>query len=76
MIHRMKWLNYHHLLYFWLVVREGGIQPAAKRLRLTHPTISAQLKQLEESLGAELFDRSRRQLQLTETGRMAYAYAE
>ena len=72
----MKWLNYHHLLYFWMVVREGGIQQAAKRLRLTHPTISAQLKQLEETLGESLFDRSRRHLQLTETGRLAYQYAD
>ena len=72
----MKWLNYHHLLYFWMVVREGGIQPAAKALRLTHPTISAQLRQLEDALGAPLFDRSRRSLQLTETGHIAYRYAD
>lgn len=72
----MKWLNYHHFLYFWMVVREGGIQPAAKRLRLTHPTISAQIRQFEESLGEDLFDRTQRKLQLTETGRMAYQYAE
>ncbi|MEO1338168.1 MAG: LysR family transcriptional regulator, partial [Myxococcota bacterium] len=72
----MKWLNYHHLLYFWTVVREGGIQPAARRLRLTHPTISAQLKQLEEFLGEALFDRSGRSLQLTETGHVAYQYAD
>lgn len=72
----MQWLNYHHLLYFWMVVREGGIQPAAKRLRLTHPTISAQLRQLEESLGEDLFDRSGRNLRLTEAGRLAYQYAD
>ena len=72
----MKWLNYHHLLYFWMVVREGGVQPAAKRLRLTHPTVSAQLKLLEESLGESLFDRSRRSLQLTDMGRLAYQYAD
>lgn len=72
----MKWLNYHHFLYFWMVVREGGIQPAAKRLRLTHPTISAQIRQLEAQLGEELFDRSRRSLTLTEVGRLAYQYAD
>ncbi len=72
----VTWLNYHHLLYFWMVIREGGIQPAARRLRLTHPTISAQLKRLEEALGEELLDRSRRSLQLTETGRLAYRYAD
>lgn len=72
----MKWLNYHHFLYFWMVVREGGIQPAAKRLRLTHPTISAQIRQLEEHLGEDLFDRTQRKLQLTEVGRMAFQYAD
>lgn len=72
----MRWLNYHHFLYFWLVVKEGGIQPAAKRLRLTHPTVSAQIRDLEESLGEALFDRSQRRLRLTEFGRMAYRYAD
>ena len=72
----MRWLNYHHFLYFWLVVREGGIQPAAKRLRLTHPTVSAQIRNLEEALGEPLFDRSQRRLRLTEFGRMAYQYAD
>jgi LysR family transcriptional activator of nhaA len=72
----MRWLNYHHYLYFWMVVREGGIQPAAKRLRLSHPTVSAQIRQFEESLGQALFDRSKRRLRLTETGRIAYEYAD
>ncbi|MEM6368996.1 MAG: transcriptional activator NhaR [Myxococcota bacterium] len=70
------WLNFHHLKYFWMVVREGGILPAAKRLRLKHPTVSAQIKALEESLGEPLFDRSRRRLELTEFGHLAYSYAE
>jgi len=70
------WLNYHHLKYFWMVVREGGILPAAKRLRLKHPTVSAQIKALEETLGEPLFDRSHRRLQLTEMGHLAFGYAE
>ena len=37
----MEWLNYHHLLYFWTVAREGGISKAAEKLRLSQPTISA-----------------------------------
>ena len=53
----MEWLNYHHLLYFWTVVREGGISKAAEKLRLAQPTISAQIRQLEESLGGRLFER-------------------
>ena len=70
------WLNYHHLHYFWMTVREGGIQPAAKRLRLSHPTVSVQLRQLEDALGEALFDRSRRKLELTEIGKVAYRYAD
>ena len=35
--HRMEWLNYHHLLYFWTVVREGGVSKAATKLRLSQP---------------------------------------
>ena len=56
------WLNYHHLLYFWMTVREGSIQAASRKLRLAHPTVSVQIKRLEESLGHPLFDRSRRKL--------------
>lgn len=72
----MSWLNYHHLHYFWLVVREGGIVPAAKKLRVSHPTVSTQVKKLEEALGEPLFDRSRRRLELTEAGKTAHEYAE
>ena len=72
----VTWLNYHHFRYFWLVVREGGIQAASKKLRLAHPTVSVQLKRLEEQLGQPLFDRSRRKLELTEAGQLAYRYAD
>ncbi|NNE10036.1 MAG: transcriptional activator NhaR [Gemmatimonadetes bacterium] len=72
----MEWLNYHHLLYFWTVAREGTIAAAGRKLRLAQPTISAQLKRLEEDLGAKLFSRAGRKLELTETGRLVYRYAE
>lgn len=72
----MEWLNYHHLHYFWLVAREGGVVPAAKKLRVSHPTVSTQVKRLEEALGEALFDRSRRRLELTDAGKTAYEYAE
>ena len=71
----MEWLNYHHLLYFWVVAREGGLAPAGKILRLSHPTLSGQIKKLEDALGVELFEKRGRRLQLTETGRVAYRYA-
>ncbi|MCC7540594.1 MAG: transcriptional activator NhaR [Deltaproteobacteria bacterium] len=72
----MEWLNYHHLHYFWLVAREGGLVPAAKVLRLSHPTLSAQIHALEDRLGQKLFTKVGRKLALTDTGRVAYRYAE
>ena len=53
----MEWLNYHHLLYFWTVVREGGVSRAAEKLRLAQPTVSAQVRLLEEMVGDKLFER-------------------
>jgi len=72
----MEWLNYHHLLYFWTVAREGGVARAAERLHLTHPTISGQIRELEKSLGEKLFVRVGRGLQLTEMGRVVFRYAD
>jgi LysR family transcriptional activator of nhaA len=72
----MSWLNYHHLLYFWTVAREGTIAKACERLHLTQPTISAQLRTFEGSLNAKLFERVGRNLVLTDTGRIVYRYAE
>jgi LysR family transcriptional activator of nhaA len=72
----MDWLNYHHLLYFWTVAREGGLVPAGKVLRLSHPTLSAQIHALEDRLGEKLFTRSGRSLALTEMGRVVFRYAD
>lgn len=72
----MDWLNYHHLLYFWMVAREGTILRAAEKLHIGQPAISTQLRSLEESLGHKLFQKSGRTLQLTETGRTVYRYAD
>src|SRR5512143_483151 len=72
----MEWLNYHHLLYFWTVVREGSVSRAAEKLRLAQPTVSAQVKQLEDTLGDKLFERQGRRLVLTEVGRLVYRYAD
>ncbi len=71
----MEWLNYHHLLYFWVVAREGGLVPAGKVLRLSHPTLSAQVHALEDHLGEKLFTKVGRKLALTEMGRVVYRYA-
>ena len=72
----MEWLNYHHLLYFWTVVRAGSIRKASAELRISPPAISTQLKLLEDQLGEKLLVRSGRRLTLTETGRTVFAYAE
>lgn len=73
---RVDWLNYHHLLYFWMVAREGGITRAAEQLHLAQPTLSSQIRKLEKALGAELFERAGRSLVLTETGQLVYRYAD
>lgn len=72
----MTWLNYHHLLYFWTVARTGSIANASRELHLSQPTISTQLKTLEEALGHQLFQRSGRRLVLTDVGRTAFRYAD
>lgn len=72
----MEFLNYHHLRYFWTVARKGGVRNAAKHLGVSQPSISAQLRILEESLGEKLFRRSGRKLVLTESGQLALTYAD
>ncbi len=72
----MEWLNYHHLLYFWVVAREGSIAKATRELRLAQPTISGQLRMLERSLGTKLLRREGRGLVLTDMGQIVYRYAD
>jgi LysR family transcriptional activator of nhaA len=71
----MDWLNYHHLFYFWTIVREGGVSAASRKLRLAQPTVSGQLKELEKSLDAQLFHRRGSRLVLTDVGSHVYRYA-
>ncbi len=72
----MEWLNYHHLLYFWTVAKEGSIARACEKLRLAQPTISGQLRVLEDALGDKLFAKRGRGLVLTEVGQVVYRYAD
>ncbi len=72
----MEWLNYHHLLYFWVVAREGSVARASQELGLAQPTISGQIHALEREIGQKLFARSGRNLVLTEIGQLVYKYAE
>ncbi|WCM87030.1 LysR substrate-binding domain-containing protein [Acidovorax sp. NCPPB 3576] len=69
-------LNYRHLYYFWMVAKEGGFARAADRLEMAVQTISAQVRDLEQSLGHQLLKPSGRGMVLTEAGQAAYARAE
>jgi LysR family transcriptional activator of nhaA len=71
----MHWLNYHHLYFFWVISQEGSLLHAAKRLHLTPPTLSAQLKKIEEFFGQELFDRKGHRSVLTHFGAEVAQYA-
>ncbi len=72
----MDWLNYHHLYYFWMTVKAGTISEAAETLHLTHPTVAAQLRELETAVGQKLFRKQGRGLAVTEFGQQVYQYAD
>lgn len=72
----MEWLNYHHLRYFWAVAREGSVTRASEKLHISQPTVSAQVRELEEAFGEKLFARTGRSLALTEVGRVVFRYAD
>ncbi|KUJ81189.1 LysR family transcriptional regulator [Ruegeria profundi] len=69
-------LNYHHLRYFWAVAHDGNLTRTAQRLNLSQSALSVQIKQLEERLGHDLFERRGRQLYLSEAGRIALDHAD
>lgn len=71
----MTWLNYNHLYYFWVTANEGSISNASRKLRIGQPTISTQIRTLEESFNHNLFDRKSRGLHLTEAGKVVLDYA-
>jgi len=72
----MPSLNLKHLRYFWAVASHGSIARASEVLHLTPQTISGQLRELEEQIGAKLFAKAGRNLALTDTGRTVFAYAD
>jgi LysR family transcriptional activator of nhaA len=72
----MDRLNYQHLQYVWMTAREGTLARAAERLHLVPSTLSSQIHDFEAKLGAKLFERRGRKLQLTEAGRTALRYAD
>lgn len=72
----MSQINYRHLYYFWVVAKEGGMARAAQRLDMAIQTISAQVRELEKSLGHQLLKPQGRGLALTDAGQAAYVRAE
>lgn len=76
MIDRLQELNFLHLFYFWVAVRQGSITAACDHLHLSQPTVSSQIRKLEKSLGHDLLDRSGRDLQLTDVGSTVFEYAD
>ena len=68
--------NYRHLYYFWVVAKEGGIARAAQRLDMAVQTISAQVRELEKSLGVSLLRNEGRNLVLTDAGMAALHEAD
>ena len=70
-----NWMNYHHLFYFKTIAEEGTVSKAAEKLRLGQPTLSAQLRQFEDVLGVQLFERHHKKLILTEQGKVALEYS-
>ena len=72
----MAHLNYKHLRYFWMVAKTGSIIRASEQLFLSPQSISGQLGELEANLGAQLFQKKGRGLELTEMGRKVFSYAD
>ena len=62
--------------YYLAVVREGTISAAAEALHVAQPSLSRQMKDLEEELGAALFVRGNRKITLTEEGMVLRKRAE
>lgn len=68
--------NYKHLYYFWVVAKEGGISRAADKLDMAVQTVSAQVRELERSLGYALLKPAGRGLVLTDAGHAAMQQAD
>ena len=69
-------MNFKHLHYFWAVAKAGGVMRAGEQLHTTPQTLSGQIKLLEERFGRRLFRKRGRNLELTDEGHVAMAYAE
>lgn len=73
---KLEQLNFHHLFYFWRVAKLGHLTRAAEELHTSQSAVSAQIRQLEDRIGEDLFAREKRRLVLTDTGQLVLAYAD
>ena len=69
-------MNLLHLQYFYTVAREGGFTKASQALRVQQPSISRMVKQLEDNLNIQLFERRGRNVVLTPQGEEIYQRCE
>jgi LysR family transcriptional activator of nhaA len=69
-------LNFTHLRSFWAAAQEGSIAGAARRLHLSQPTISEQVRDLEKTLGVDLLERHARGLEPSPAGEVVLGYAD
>lgn len=73
---RLATVNMNHLLYFWTVVRCGSITRASAALGIAQPTVSEQLRRLEEAVKCRLLSRGARGVSPTPEGEIVMRYAE
>ena len=68
-------MDIRQLRYFLMIADEKQVSAAAKKLYMSQPPLSQQLKNLEASVGEKLFERSGKYLEMTEAGKVLYKYA-
>jgi len=66
--------NYNHLYYFYVTAKAGGVTSASTHLRISQPSLSSQLKVLEQSLDIKLFQKAGRSIELTYSGAEVFSY--
>ena len=72
----MRTINLHQLATFQVVAEHRSYARAAKELHFSQPAVSAQIRQLEESMGVKLFDKIGRKTHLTHAGETLYIYTQ
>src|SRR4051812_41310213 len=68
-------MEFRHLRYFVSVAEEGNFSRAAGKMNIAQPSLAQQIGNLEKELGFSLFNRSKRQLQLTPAGQLYLEWA-